>query len=204
MLISACLAALLAVPAPTPAVAAPARPAVQPLSCTAPVGPRDTAASLKRRYGRAAIVTTVPGPEGTTVRAVVLWPRERERRVEVTFWDERMTQPAGVTLGDSARRWSAGGVRLGDTLARVEQLNSRPFQLGGFEWDYGGYLQDARGGTLGVLPGGCRISVRFGLSGGAPVAQSILGDVTLQSTDKAVQAARPVVTGLSIGWPARD
>jgi len=36
------------------------------------------------------------------------------------------------------------------------------------------------------------------------VPLAILGDVTLQSTDKAVQAARPVVTDLSIGWPARD
>ncbi|MCZ8322644.1 MAG: hypothetical protein ACK442_13945 [Novosphingobium sp.] len=186
------------------ALAAPTRPTVQPLTCTLPVNAKDSAVSLKRRYGRAAVVTTVPGPEGTTVRAVVLWPREPARRLEVTFWDERMTQPAGVTLGDQARRWSVGGVKLGDSLQRVEALNGRPFQLGGFEWDYGGYLQDAKGGKLGVLPGGCRVSVRLGLTAGAEVPLAILGDVTLQSTDKAVQAARPVVTDLSIGWPARD
>lgn len=199
-LIAAPVLALLAMPA----AAAPARPAAQPLTCAAPVGLKDTAAVLKRRFGKAATVATLPGPEGTTLRAVVLWPREPARRLEVTYWDEAMTQLSGVTLGGGARRWSVGGVHLGDSLQRVQALNGKPFQLGGFEWDYGGYLQDAKGGKLGLLPGGCRISVRFGLQAGGAAAQSILGDVTLQSTDKAVLAARPVVTDLSIGWPARE
>ncbi|MCZ8019359.1 hypothetical protein [Novosphingobium sp.] len=202
--------ALLAAPLAAASKAAAAKPAVagapvaQPLTCSLPVSQRDSAASLKRRFGRAAVVTSIAGPEGTTVKAVVLWARDPRRRLEVTFWDEQMTKPAGVLLGDGARHWSVGGIRLGDSLARVEAINGKPFQLGGFEWDYGGYLQDARGGKLGVLPGGCRVSVRFGLSGKGAVENGILGDVTLQSSEAKVRAALPVVTDLAIGWSSPE
>ncbi len=184
--------------------AAPKAAVTQPLTCSLPVSQRDSAASLKRRFGRAAVVTSIAGPEGTSIRAVVLWARDPRRRLEVTFWDERMTKPAGVLLGDRARHWSVGGIHLGDSLAKVEAVNGKPFQLGGFEWDYGGYLQDARGGKLGVLPGGCRISARFGLSGKGAVESGILGDVTLQSSDAKVRAALPVVTDLAIGWSSPE
>lgn len=185
---------------PVGLTAKPAPPAPLALTCASPVAPTDTAASLKRRFGAQAVVQTVPGPEGTEFKAMVLYPRDSARRLEVTFQDEAMKGRVGsVLLRGDRSRWRVAGLGLGDGLAKVEAANGRAFQIGGFEWDYGGYVQGWKGGALARR--GCRIGMRMGLTGeGAPIADGILGEVELQSNDPRVRRAKPVITELSVGW----
>jgi len=59
--------------------------------------------------------------------------------------------------------WNVAGVTLGSTLAEVQKINGRPFLIREFFTDGGGFVVDWKGGALDrPLPGGCRISVRFG------------------------------------------
>lgn len=180
------------------------KPAPLVLSCNAPVRHDDTAASLKRRYGGNAAITRVAGAEGQQVPAVVLWPGNPRRRLEVFFFDEQMTRLSDVLVRDPASRWQVGGLRLGDPLTKVEALNGRWFNVNGFEWDYGGYV-DLRGGTLQRQPGGCMASIRMtlqqnGRQNGPALDTAILGETKVSSQDPRLRQALPVISELAIGW----
>lgn len=191
--LAAIASSVLAKPAAAPA-------AVQPLTCTAPVGPRDSAATLLTRFRGLARIQTINGPEGEELRGVVIYPADPRRRLEVLFHDEAMRKPATVRFYHEQARWSVAGLRIGDPMNKVTQVNGRPFDLFGFEWDYGGQVTDWRGGTLKALPGGCNLSVGLN-SRSETTPESVLGDKTIRS-DLAVLRRLDVRVGrLSIGWP---
>ena len=172
------------------------------MTCDWPVKKTDTAESLLTTYKSYAQVTDIPGAEGITQKGVVLYGNDPRRRVEVFFYDEALTEVSTVLIrGDS--QWSGPkGLHLDSSLADVEAANEKPFKLGGFDWDYGGYVTDFNHGKLAKIKGKCTFGVRFAIpDNGGPVAESIEGEKTLVSTDPAVIAARPVVQELSVGWP---
>lgn len=174
------------------------------MTCDWPVKKTDTAESLLATYKSYAQVTTIPGAEGTEEKGVVLYGNDPRRKVEVYFYDADMTEVSLVLVsGDS--QWSGPkGLHLGSSLSDVETANEKPFKLGGFDWDYGGYVTDLNHGKLAKIKGKCTLGLRFGIpENGGPVADSIEGERTLVSTDPAVIAAKPVVQELSVGWPAK-
>lgn len=162
-------------PLSVPALAAElALPTPGALTCQGPIRPGDTAASLKARYGAAAEVVTVDGPEGQPTQVLMLWGQDKRLRMEVRFWDDAMTRLAAVQpYADS--QWTIAGLAVGDPYQKVEKLNGRPFRFSGFDWDYGGYVT-------------------------AP--DRMLGDRTLSSRDRALRQLKPLVDELSLGWPA--
>ena len=149
------IALLLAAPALTAsAKPAPAQPQV--LTCLSPIKPTDTGASLRKRYGAQAVAMDVPGGEGQMVRALVLWPRDKARRLELFFEDETaMRKLSSVLIRSKGSRWRVAGLGVGATLAEVVRANGGPVNVGGFGWDYGGGV-DRLGGKLTRLPGGCQ------------------------------------------------
>lgn len=172
------------------------------MTCDWPVRKTDTAESLLATYKSYAQVTDIPGAEGITQKGVVLYGNDPRRRVEVFFYDEALTE-VSLVLVRADSQWSGPkGLHLGSTLADVETANEKPFRLGGFDWDYGGYVSDFNRGKLAKIKGRCTLGIRFGIpENGGPVAESITGERTLVSTDPAVVAANPVVETLSVGWP---
>lgn len=171
------------------------------LTCQGPIRPGDTAASLKARYGAAAEVVTVDGPEGQPTQVLMLWGQDKRLRMEVRFWDDAMTRLAAVQpYADS--QWTIAGLAVGDPYQKVEKLNGRPFRFSGFDWDYGGYVTTLGGGKLAALPGGCSVSIRLALPEGESAPDRMLGDRTLSSRDRALRQLKPLVDELSLGWPA--
>ena len=186
---------------PAHAATPAATQAANPVGCASPVGRGDSAAALLRRFGRNARKETVPGAEGETSEAIVLYPRDAMRRIEVIYADARMLRPSSVTLRTGRSAWSVAGMRLGDSLDQVAQRNGRDFAMSGFEWDYGGYVTDLKGGALARLPGGCTISIRFSLPANlASTPETLMGDVQLQSNNPALRRVRPVVSALALSW----
>lgn len=149
-------------PLSVPALAAElALPTPGALTCQGPIRPGDTAASLKARYGAAAEVVTVDGPEGQPTQVLMLWGQDKRLRMEVRFWDDAMTRLAAVQpYADS--QWTIAGLAVGDPYQKVEKLNGRPFRFSGFDWDYGGYVTALGGGKLAELPGGGAAPSRSG------------------------------------------
>jgi hypothetical protein len=94
------------------------------------------------------------------------------------------------------------GLAPGADVASVEAANGKPFEVSGFDWDYGGYIEDFHGGKLKSLPGGCTLSIRFAVEGDLPDGMS--GDgVKIASTDKRLRAAGAKVSAIMVNFPAR-
>ncbi|MFG1373948.1 hypothetical protein V5F32_17360 [Xanthobacter oligotrophicus] len=186
----ACLLALAA------AVAAPADnppPADLPaFDCAGPFAGDASEAVLAARFGAGNVVfRTVPGPEGTTFKATVLFPRDPARRVEIAWKDEkRRRRPEHVSVAAASRWMTAEGLGVGSGLAAVEAANGRPFTMAGFGWDYGGTVTDWNGGRL--ARSGCRLLLRLEPTPGAP-ADDVDGDRDFRSDAPAMRAAKPVI-----------
>lgn len=173
------------------------------LACDGPLRPDMTRADLERLFGAENVADqTVPGPEGTETQATVLFPTDPMRRLEIV-WGDEAARTGGVSLArtrEKASEWMGpAGLRIGSSIADVETVNGKPFQLYGFNWDYGGYANDWRGGALGTASG-CAIGVRFNPKEGAP-QEGVTGEGPFASDLAAMRAAEPAISELSLGFP---
>jgi len=186
----------------SPSFAQTAPPQEGPITCASPVAPDDTERSLKQRFGNDAVVQDLPGAEGEKYRGVVLFPKARDRRIEVSFTDDKAKRASGLALRDAGKSslWNVNGVTIGSSLADVQKANGKPFLVSGFEWDYGGFVTDWKVGALGrPLQGGCRVTIRFGKNGGAP--RSLSGDGVKAASDNAALVKwAPVVTEIGVNF----
>jgi len=162
-----------------------------------------TGQSLASTYGAENITTqTLPGPEGESYTATVLYPNDPTRTLVIVWADpETQLRAASISAGEAASIWIGGhDLSVGDSIADVETANGRPFQLWGFGWDYGGFAVDWNGGALETPEGSCGLSVRFSPSVD-PVPDGALGDTQLKSDSPEMRGAKPRVTEFTIGYP---
>ena len=85
------------------------------------------------------------------------------------------------------------GIRHGDELEAVEEINGGPFMIYGFGWDYGG---------VGYFKGGAldrKVQIWFRPSDEeGPEYQAVLGDSLFNSTDPAMRAVDPRVAEVAV------
>ncbi|MGD9980489.1 MAG: hypothetical protein AB7H66_10365 [Hyphomonadaceae bacterium] len=177
---------------PAPIDAGPAMPeALDPtrleLSCAAFADL--TPATLAERFGAENITTeTLLGPEGTSYEATIVYPNDLTRRAEI-IWTTAGSAIDSILVSTPETQWRGpGGVTVGTSLADVERANGRPFSLYGFDWDYGGWVSNWRGGAL---DGDCRVRVRFDPGENAPM--NVSGDSEFSSDSAEMRAANATV-----------
>ncbi|MEW6255434.1 MAG: hypothetical protein AB1592_05705 [Pseudomonadota bacterium] len=200
------MAAVLAGAAPLP-VGAQA-PQLPPLACSGPFAKDADAARLAAVFGAANVRHgDVTVAEGATEPGTILFPDDSARRLEILWHDaEARKRPSLVRAGEGSV-WRApvprGVLSIGLPIAEVEAINGRPFTLYGFEWDYGGYVSDWKGGALGMAREGCVIGARFAPDPNAPDTAliKVAGDRQMSSALPAMRAVRPSVQQISIAWP---
>jgi hypothetical protein len=163
------------------------------LSLTCEAFAEATGASLAAAYGAANVVEqTLPGVEGESYAATVIYPNDPARRVEIVWTDPAARRGAASVIAAGANSLWVGPHQLsiGDALADVERANGRPFQLWGFGWDYGGWVSDWQGGAFAPV-NGCTVRARFTPRAGA---NSAFSDSAFMSDDAAVRAANASVS----------
>ncbi|WP_349370421.1 hypothetical protein [Salinarimonas sp.] len=178
------------------------------LSCDGPIGRDADEAALVAAFGaRNVALADIYVGEGAFEPGTAIFPDDEARRIEILWHDpDARRRPARVILYDlSGTRFALGdGATLapGASLAQVEAANGGPFDLYGFEWDYGGTVGDWRGGRLGALPGGCLLFARLAADPDADpdALASVAGDSLFSSDDPAMRAAQPILWTLSYGW----
>ena len=184
-------------PAPAPAIT----PSLD-IGCMAPFTPTTTRADLAAAFGEGNVTQeTVAGPEGMQVNVTVIYPGDSKRRAEVTFSDDAAgVGLTGATVGRNATAWTGpNGLKIGDPIESVERSNGGGFRLNGFDWDYGGYVADWKGGELGTQVPNCRTVARFERTANLE-DRKISGEGTHASNSKAVQAAAPKLVWFGISW----
>lgn len=121
-----------------------------------PVTRGSTLASLQAALGRdKAIRDALDVGEGMVTPGVTLFPSDSLRRASVYFSDTLgFTRPTTVLIRNPGTLWRLpGGLTIGTSLARLEEMNGRPFRFSGFGWDYGGRAAGFDGGHLARLLG---------------------------------------------------
>jgi hypothetical protein len=133
---------------------------------------------------------TLPGPEGESYAATVLYPGDTARRLEIVWRDAAQTAPASVLVSGGGSLWRGPhNIAIGDDLAQIEASNGRAFTLWGFGWDYGGWVSDWQGGAFAPTQG-CAVRVGFEAGNDGADAQ---GDREFASDSAPMRRAAPRV-----------
>jgi len=186
--------------APAERVAAP-----RVIKCEGPFGRNASHADLVKAFGdRNVVYQDIDGAEGETIKASVLYPNDAKAKLEIIWGDEKARRRPTIRARGQSAWASANGIRIGIAIADVEKMNGKPFTLAGFDWDYGGRVQDWQGGELAKpLPGGCIVGMEFVHQEDAPEASltKVSGDVHFLSDNADMRAVEPYVAVVTISYP---
>jgi hypothetical protein len=176
------------------------------LACDPSITAKTTLADLQKTYGTANVITgDVDGPEGTTMSATTIFPKDEAKTFIVYWWDEEKHERlSGYTIAASGT--GPGGLKVGMSIKDVQAINGKPFKLSGFYWDYGGNA-NFEGGKLASLPDNCFVNVTFNPSIDPPndkISTAISGEKDLMSNMKEFAIVKPVVQSIDIGFPDPD
>ena len=153
-------------------------------------------------FGRENVIPeTIAGPEGAQMNVTAIYPNDPARRIEVVFRnEEERTDLSAVMVSAPESRWTGpGGVKIGYGIEAVEAANGAPFDVMGFQWDYGGFVADWKGGKLAEAKG-CAPTVRL-TPGADSLPAEIVGDGVEPASDlPAMRAAQPKVSVFGISW----
>jgi hypothetical protein len=172
--------------------------------CRGPFARDSGFATLQQAFGTANVTTAeVDGAEGEKAIVTVLYAKDKSRRIEIRWRDDKARQGIVTISIANQARWRTAGAHIGSILTEVETLNGKPFTLAGFDWDYGGTVLDWRGGKLAALPGGCRLGLRFEADRQAPAGArtKVVGDKEFSSADPSMRASRPRVYEIYLSYP---
>jgi hypothetical protein len=186
-----------------PKPAAP-RPAANAVACNGVFAKDSTHLKLAIKYdSRNIVFGDVDGPDGSKIKASILFPNDPRRRLEVLWNNDASRSDTSIIAINGKSQWTAPrGLRLGLPLAALEKANGRPFKIGGFGADGSASVLGWEGGALSSLPGGCKVGIRLAAdSKASPDARSaVTGDKQLLSNDASVLAVKPSVAEILIGY----
>ena len=157
---------------------------------------RDKLAEL---YGAENVVDNeYPIGEGEMVPAAIIFPGTSREATVIWAPDKKNEKVDRVVI--TGEEWLLpAGIRPGDELAEVEQINGGPFMIYGFGWDYGG-VGYFKGGQLDRK---VQIWFRPAIEEG-PDYEKVLGDSLFNSADAAMRAVDPRITEVAIVLGAKS
>jgi hypothetical protein len=184
-------------PPPKPRVAAAPANAV---TCGGTFVKDTTHLKLAIKYdSRNIVFGDVDGPDGTKIKATILYPNESKRRLEVIWNNDAARTDLSMVVINGQSQWSAPkGVKLGTPLAALEKINGRPFKLSGFDPDGSASVLGWEGGALTSLPGGCKVGARIATDGKS--AATVPPGKQLLSNDANLKAIKASVVEILVGY----
>lgn len=166
-----------------------------------PIEAGTTREQLAEIYGADNLSDTdYPIGEGETVPGTIIYPGT-SREVTVVWMPGQTEQKIDRVVITGEEWLLPDGIRHGDELAEVEEINGGPFMIYGFGWDYGG---------VGYFKGGAldrkvQIWFRPAVEEG-PDYEAVLGDSLFNSSDDAMRKVDPRAAEVAIilGAPSQD
>lgn len=190
--------------APKPAAPKPAANVANVVVCSGVFAKDSTHLKLALKYdSRNVTFGDVDGPDGSTIKASILFPNDPRRRLEVLWNNEGARSDTSIIAINGKSNWVAPkGLKLGLPLAAVEKLNGKPFKVGAFGTDGFASVLGWEGGALGSLPGGCKVGLRLAVDSKAPpdARSAVTGDKQFLSNDASLRAVKPSVAEILIGY----
>jgi hypothetical protein len=192
-----------------PAAAAPARPAaptaaanLHAVACSGPFSKDSSSLRLALTFDSRNLTFTDEDIDGSKVGATIIFAKDPKRRLEVWWQNPANRSGTYLILINGRSTWSApGGMRLGLTLAQLEKLNHKPFNVKGFK-DRIASVSDWDGGALASLPGGCKsgVSLQADQKASADAISALPADKDYSSDDASLRELKPTVSEVLIGY----
>lgn len=137
-------------------------------------------ASITNLYGVANVLdTSIYIGEGQSMEGLLLFPNTENELAIITIPDDRTI----FRVQQPNTAWKTPeGITIGTTLQELVEMNGKPINFYGFDWDYGGTVSNWNGGKLDSQ----NLLVRLRAEG---TYQDLLGDQEFESTHPAVQNA---------------
>jgi hypothetical protein len=189
-----------------PGVAAkPSRSAnPQVVACSGVFGRDSSHVKLAMAFqSRNVAFTQVDAGSGGKAMASVLFAKDPKRRLEVWWSKPASRSDTHLIVINGGSDWTAPGeLRLGLTLAELEQLNGKPFKLLGFDKNNVATLSNWNGGGLAAIPGGCKVGISLRPAPTAPASaiSALSADREFTSGDAALRAVNPTVSEILVGY----
>lgn len=158
-----------------------------------------TPASIATDYGEENFVLdSIPLGEGYLIPGYRLFP-DQAGELSVLFPGGEMNlKDLQVTIDAPDTTWygKGTGIRIGTTLGELNKLNGNPFEMMGFDWDYGGVVTDWRGGNLADYR--VRLAYDYQSIRDRQIPTSLVGDKRIMSdlpelTDLGVEVIQIIV-----------
>lgn len=160
-----------------------------------------TKVSLTAHFGTDKVkAESVHLAEGEHTPGLVIFPEDAPARVEVTFHNDGEGVVEMIQIAGDGSLWATEeGITLGTPLAVLEQVNGVPFEISGFNWDYGGSVIDWKGGKLE----GLHVTLSHDSSAlSEEESRSISGDQAIRSNDPVLRKAEPTVSKIQLLFPS--
>jgi hypothetical protein len=134
--------------------------------------------------------------------ATVLFAKEPKRRLEVWWSNQASRSDTHLIVVNGASTWSAPSqLRLGLTLAQLEQINGKSFKLTGFDKNNVATLTDWNGGNLSLVPGGCKVGISLRSRTASTAALGALpANREFTSSDSAMRTVNSEVSEILIAY----
>ena len=144
----------------------------------------------------------VDGPSGAKIMATVLFAKEPKRRLEVWWSNQASRSDTHLIVVNGASTWSAPSqLRLGLTLAQLEQINGKSFKLTGFDKNNVATLTDWNSGNLSLVPGGCKVGISLRSRTASTAALGALpANREFTSSDSAMRTVNSEVSEILIAY----
>ena len=174
------------------------------IACSGVFAKDSTHLKLAIKYdSRNIVFGDVDGPDGSKIKASILFPNDPRRRLEVLWNNEASRSDTSIIAINGKSQWTAPkGLKLGLPLAALEKANGKPFKVGAFGADGSASVLGWEGGALSSLPGGCKVGLRLAADSKAPpdARNAVTGDKQFLSNDASVRAVKPSVAEILIGY----
>ncbi len=147
--------------------------------------------------------TQVDAGSGGKTMASVVFAKDPKRRLEVWWSKPSNRSDTHLIVINGTSEWAGPGeLRLGLTLAELEQLNGKPFKLSGFDKSNVATLSNWNGGTLASPVGGCKVGISLRAPSTVPVAAigALPADREFSSTDSAMRAVNPTLSEILVAY----
>jgi hypothetical protein len=174
-------------------------------SCTGVFGADSSEALLIKTYGADNVVTgQVPGAEGMDMLATTVFPNDPDKTMVFGWMNEETREGLGfVDLPPSIE--GPHGVHVGMSVADVLAINGKPFSIGGFWWDYGGYAQIEQGTLANADDATCFVSLRFSPADEYPQdldVSAVSGEVSIPADEPLLEKLDTRLTVVSVSYPS--
>ncbi|MCR9106953.1 MAG: hypothetical protein NXI15_16790 [Gammaproteobacteria bacterium] len=157
---------------------------------------------LVERFGDSNVsVSDIHLGEGFYEKGTTLYANDPELTVEITWKNlQERSRPDVIKISQRISDWKTPeGITPGIDLLTLEKINKSPFQLAGFEWDYGGTVYSWENGALvSTNNDKCRLLIRMSVYGSdtaenAELYYQVLGKSAFSSETPAMRVLNPRV-----------